>query len=55
MKNILIIGAAGFIGSNVVKRYAIDFLKLKEGLGWNPKTNFHTFIKEAINWYISKK
>ena len=36
-------------------RYAIDFSKLKEELGWKPKTNFDTGIKETINWYISKK
>ena len=36
-------------------RYAIDFSKIKNDLGWNPKTKFNTGIRETINWYISKK
>ena len=36
-------------------RYAIDFSKIKNDLGWNPKTKFNTGIRETINWYMSKK
>ncbi len=36
-------------------RYAIDFSKIKNTLGWIPKTNFDIGIRETINWYISKK
>ena len=36
-------------------RYAIDFSKIKNELGWTPKTNFNKGIRETINWYISKK
>ena len=36
-------------------RYAIDFSKIKKGLGWIPKTCFDVGINKTINWYISKK
>ena len=36
-------------------RYAIDFSKIKNDLGWKPKTNFNAGIRETINWYMSKK
>ena len=36
-------------------RYAIDYSKIKKGLGWSPKTPFDVGIKKTINWYISKK
>ena len=36
-------------------RYAIDFSKIKNDLGWTPKTKFNTGIRETINWYMSKK
>ena len=36
-------------------RYAIDFSKIKNTLGWIPKTNFDIGIRKTINWYISKK
>lgn len=36
------------------KRYAIDPTKL-ERLGWQPKYNFETGIKQTINWYIENK
>ena len=36
-------------------RYAIDYSKIKKGLGWSPKTTFDVGIKKTINWYMSKK
>ncbi|MCM3225239.1 dTDP-glucose 4,6-dehydratase [Terribacillus saccharophilus] len=36
------------------KRYAINPDKLMK-LGWEPKYNFDTGIKQTINWYISNK
>ena len=36
-------------------RYAIDYSKIKKGLGWSPKTPFDVGIKKTINWFMSKK
>ena len=36
------------------KRYAIDPTKLKK-LGWKPKYNFDTGIKQTIEWYLENK
>ena len=36
-------------------RYAIDYSKIKKGLGWSPKTPFDVGIKKTIKWYMSKK
>ena len=35
-------------------RYAIDFSKIENELGWKPKTNFKKGILETINWYLKK-
>ncbi len=32
-------------------RYAIDSSKIREELGWYPKTNFDSGLKETIDWY----
>lgn len=32
-------------------RYAIDFTKAKEELGWEPQIAFESGLKETINWY----
>ena len=32
-------------------RYAIDFSKIKNELGWEPSTSFEGGIKETIQWY----
>ena len=33
------------------KRYAIDFSKIKNELGWEPETSFEEGIKNMIEWY----
>lgn len=32
-------------------RYAVDFSKLKNELGWQPRRNFSQGLKETIQWY----
>jgi len=34
------------------RRYAIDFSKLKNALGWSPVESFETGIKKTIQWYL---
>jgi len=34
------------------RRYAIDFSKLKNALGWSPEESFETGIKKTIQWYL---
>ncbi|MDF9866984.1 dTDP-glucose 4,6-dehydratase [Bacilli bacterium PM5-3] len=36
-------------------RYAIDPTKLETELGWKPKYNFDTGIKQTIEWYLDNK
>jgi dTDP-glucose 4,6-dehydratase len=33
------------------KRYAIDFSKIKNELGWEPSITFSEGIAETIQWY----
>ncbi len=33
------------------RRYAIDFSKIKDELGWRPKTDFESGVKKTIEWY----
>lgn len=33
------------------KRYAIDFAKIKNELGWEPKTSFEEGIGKTVDWY----
>ncbi|OAB37734.1 dTDP-glucose 4,6-dehydratase [Paenibacillus macquariensis subsp. defensor] len=37
------------------RRYGIDPTKLAQELGWKPKHNFETGIKETIQWYLNNK
>ncbi|WP_342576313.1 dTDP-glucose 4,6-dehydratase [Paenibacillus sp. FSL M8-0142] len=37
------------------RRYGIDPTKITEELGWKPKHNFETGIKETIQWYLNNK
>tara|TARA_B100000963_G_scaffold277377_1_gene245745 strand:- start:169 stop:1149 length:981 start_codon:yes stop_codon:yes gene_type:complete len=34
------------------RRYAIDFSKIKNELGWEPKHSFDEGIDQTINWYL---
>ena len=36
-------------------RYAIDPTKIENELGWKPKYNFDTGIKQTIKWYLDNK
>ena len=36
-------------------RYAIDPTKIKEELGWYPKTKFEAGIVKTIDWYLENK
>ena len=36
-------------------RYAIDFSKLKNELGWKPATDFKTGLSKTIDWYMSNE
>ena len=33
-------------------RYAIDFSKLKDAMGWTPQESFETGMKKTIRWYL---
>ena len=37
------------------RRYAIDFKKINEELGWSPKIKFEDGLRETINWYVSNQ
>lgn len=37
------------------RRYAIDFAKIRDDLGWNPKQNFNSGMKKTINWYLNNQ
>lgn len=37
------------------RRYGIDPTKIMNELGWKPKHNFETGIKETIEWYLHNK
>jgi dTDP-glucose 4,6-dehydratase len=34
------------------RRYAIDFTKLREELGWTPSESFESGIRKTISWYL---
>ena len=33
------------------RRYAIDFSKIKQELGWEPRTSFNEGMKKTVEWY----
>ena len=37
------------------RRYAIDFSKLKEELGWAPEESFESGIRKTIQWYLNNR
>lgn len=36
-------------------RYAINFSKIKKELGWSPKHNFETGLKDTVKWYLDNQ
>jgi dTDP-D-glucose 4,6-dehydratase len=34
-------------------RYAIDISKIKNELGWEPKTNINKGLRNTLNWYLN--
>ena len=34
-------------------RYAIDNIKIKKDLGWNPSVNLHDGLSKTIDWYLN--
>ncbi len=37
------------------RRYAIDSSKIKQELGWTPKTGFMEGIKKTVRWYLENR
>jgi dTDP-glucose 4,6-dehydratase len=37
------------------RRYAIDAAKIRRELGWRPKYDFETGIRETIRWYLANR
>tara|TARA_A100001015_G_C14555697_1_gene543279 strand:+ start:27 stop:485 length:459 start_codon:yes stop_codon:yes gene_type:complete len=37
------------------RRYAIDNSKIEKNLGWSPKIDFESGIKQTIDWYMNNK
>ncbi len=37
------------------RRYAVDFSKIKNELGWEPKVHFEEGLKKTIEWYKNNK
>ncbi|MDD3288073.1 MAG: dTDP-glucose 4,6-dehydratase [Alphaproteobacteria bacterium] len=37
------------------ERYSMDFSKLKNELGWEPKTNISTGLEKTVQWYINNR
>ena len=52
MKNLLITGGAGFIGTNFI--YAINADKISSNLGYSPKKAFKAGIKQTMEWFMEK-
>ena len=36
-------------------RYAIDFTKIKNELGWTPKATFETGLEKTVEWYLENE
>jgi dTDP-glucose 4,6-dehydratase len=37
------------------KRYAIDFAKIHDDLGWSPEETFKTGLRKTVQWYLDNK
>ena len=39
------------IAKNEIPKQYLDWIKVKETIGWEPKTNFEMGIKKTFDWY----
>lgn len=37
------------------RKYALDWSKIKNQLGWEPKYDFDTYLKKTIDWYMENR
>jgi dTDP-glucose 4,6-dehydratase len=37
------------------RRYAIDFSKLRNALGWQPRESFASGLRKTIEWYVANR
>jgi len=37
------------------RRYAVDYNKIKNELGWEPKVKFEEGMVQTINWYLANR
>ncbi len=37
------------------RRYAIDFSKIRESLGWTPRETFATGLEKTVRWYLEQR
>jgi len=37
------------------RRYAIDASRIRQDLGWTPRFNFETGLRETVDWYLSHR
>ncbi len=37
------------------RRYAIDFSKLRQELGWQPQESFATGLRKTVSWYVENR
>ncbi|HQK79783.1 MAG TPA: GDP-mannose 4,6-dehydratase, partial [Syntrophales bacterium] len=37
------------------RRYAIDFSKLQQELGWQPQESFATGLRKTVSWYVENR
>ena len=51
VKNILVTGGAGFIGSHLIDRLFADVSRAKSRLDYMPKISIEDGIYRFVNWY----
>ena len=37
------------------RRYAIDWSRINQELGWQPEHSFDEYLKITVDWYINNK